>query len=132
MLNERPVMRVRTPPYVMRRRRRWDGISWWFSILFVIPAAIIAFNALTNFDFSFGGGGASASNGKINVTVTDAYSGKKLAGATISLGGLQVQSDGNGHARLQVPDGAQSRTMTVQIANYESAYGEIPENAMAD
>ncbi len=131
MLNVRPVIRVRTTPYVIRRRRRWDGVSWWFSILFIVPMVIIAFNALTNFDFGFGGT-TSASTGKINVSVTDAYSGKAIPAATVSLGGLQVQTDGHGHARLMIPDGAQSRTITVQVANYEPAYGEIPENTGPD
>lgn len=131
MLNERPVMRSRTPAYVVRRRRRWDGISWWFSLLFIVPLTIIALSSLTNFNFSFGGTG-SASSGKINVAVTDAYTGKPLSSATVSLGGLQVLTDSHGHARLMIPDGAQSRTMTVQVANYEPAYGEIPDNTGPD
>jgi hypothetical protein len=129
MLSERPVMRARTPAYVVRRRRRWDGVSWWFSVLFVVPVAIIAFTSLTSFNFNFGG---SAASGKINVSVTDEYSGKPVAGATVSLGGLQVVTDGHGHAQFMIPDGAQSRTMTVQETNYEPKYGQVDEQTATD
>jgi hypothetical protein len=131
MLNERPVMRARTPAYVVRRRRRWDEVSWWFSLLFVIPMAIIAISTFSNFSFSFGGTG-SASSGKINVTVTDAYSGKPISAATVSLGGLQVVTDGHGHAQLMIPDGATNTTLTVQGTNYEPVYGQVDEQTSSD
>ncbi|MGH2534108.1 MAG: putative glycoside hydrolase [Thermomicrobiales bacterium] len=117
MYRERPVVRTRTRPYVARRRRRWDAVSWWFSILFAIPVAIIIGNVLV--DAVRGGGGPST----MVLTISDLVTGEALAGAEVRAGDQSVMTNDKGEARIRLP--AQPMPIVVQHADYEAVHGEF-------
>ncbi|MGH2560708.1 MAG: putative glycoside hydrolase [Thermomicrobiales bacterium] len=117
MYRERPVVRTRMRPYVARRRRRWDAVSWWFSILFAIPIAIILGNFLI--DAVSGDDGPST----MVLTITDLVSGEALAGAEVRAGDQSVSTDDKGEVRIRLP--AQPMPIVVQHADYEAVYGEL-------
>jgi hypothetical protein len=124
MLRERPVMRSRSPSYVARRQRRRSAISWWYSLLFFIPVAFFALAATGELPGlggmpSFGGG----SDGKFHLTVTDAYTGKKLSGAAVTLGGVQLTTDKKGRVKFDPPVSVQN--LNVELPNYEIMQAQV-------
>jgi hypothetical protein len=123
MLRERPVMRTRSVSYVARRNRRRSAISWWFSLLFVIPLAIFALGYMGALPGLPSVG--SASDGKFHLSVTDAYTGKKLKGAVVTMGGVQLTSDKKGRVKFDPPLGVQ--TLSVAMPNYEIMTGQISD-----
>lgn len=104
-------------PYVTRRRRRWDAISWWYSLLFAIPVIIIAANLL--YDAIADDDSAST----LVLTITDVVTGQALAGAEVRAGDQTVTSDDAGQAKITLP--AQPMPIVVQRADYESVHGEV-------
>jgi hypothetical protein len=122
MLRERPVMRGRSPSYVARRRRRWDGFSWWFSLFFLIPIA--AFVVFSMGEFPSVG---SASDNKFHLTVTDAYTGKSLKGAVVTMDGTQLTTDKKGKVKFDMPTTVQ--TITVEMPNYEIMTAQVNDQA---
>lgn len=71
-------------------RRRWDFISWWYSLLLVV--AVLGIAGTTVFRHSAGG--------RLQGVVLDAYSGEPIDGATITAGTEHTRSNGDGHFRL--------------------------------
>ena len=99
-----------------RPRRRWDQVSWWFSLLFVIPALLI----LSGQVFDVGPGGNSP---MMTVHVIDQVSGARIEGATVAIGDEIKQTNDKGEAKFQKPD---SDTLA-QIAapGYSPVYGSV-------
>lgn len=75
------------------RRRRWDAVSWWYSILFVIPVAFLIGR------FAFGGGDPA----KVSIQVLDAYSGLPLSGVAIAAGTETLTTDADGKVHVEEP-----------------------------
>jgi hypothetical protein len=78
----------RTP--VGRRQRRWDRISWWYSLLFVLPllGLIVTLAMSTGDDES------------LNGVVLDAYTGSPVSGATVSTANATATTNGSGEFSL--------------------------------
>jgi hypothetical protein len=123
MLRERPVMRTRSPSYVMRRRRRWSGISWWFSLFFLIPIAFFGLASMGGLPGLPSVGGSS--DGRIHLTVKDAYTGKSLRGAVVTVGSTQLNADKKGRVKFDPPVTVQ--TLTVEAPNHEIMVGQVTD-----
>jgi hypothetical protein len=90
------------------RQRRWDRVSWWYSLILLIP--IIGFLITAGFPSVDGNAG-------LNGTVRDAYSGSPVSGAEISAAGVSSTSNGSGD--FTVPD-SDATALTVSRDDYES------------
>jgi hypothetical protein len=99
-------------------------ISWWYSLLFAIPAAILAFMGIASL-FS-----SDASAASVDLTITDSASGQPLSGAIVTVGDQQATSDDKGIARIDRPD--DPTTIVVQAVNYEPMHGTIDKNSKTD
>ncbi len=76
------------------RLRPWNSISWWYSILFVIPVVIIAVRF-------FVGGGSDPD--PVVFRVVDQFTGQPLSGVSISGGTVAATSDGEGAIQINEP-----------------------------
>lgn len=102
----------------LRRRRRWDAVSWWFSLLFVIPVAILCFYGVRHL---------AASDPQVTLHVTDAFTGKALGGAQVMVGQTVLTSNGHGEVELALP--AAPEIVTVRHADYEPMSGTLGADA---
>jgi hypothetical protein len=99
-----------------RPRRRWDQVSWWLSLLFVIPAFVLASGQVLGF-------GPGSDSPKLTVQVTDQASGARISGATVAIGGEVKQTNNNGEAKFDRPD---SDTLAQVVApGYSPMYGSV-------
>lgn len=96
-------------------------VSWWYSILFAIPAAILAVMGVASL-FS-----SDASAASVDITITDSASGQPLSGAIVTVGSQQATSNDNGVARIDRPD--DPTTIVVQAVNYEAMHGTIDRDS---
>lgn len=95
-----------------QRPRRWDRVSWWYSLIF--PLALI-FLVITLFVAN------SGDDPEFSGTVRDAYSGDPVDGAEVRANGTAVTTDGGGRFQFDVPvDGS----ITVSRDAYEAT--EVP------
>lgn len=92
-----------------QRRRRWERVSWWYSLILVVP--ILGF--LLTLAFSGGNGDLD----RVDGVVLDAYTGLPLSGAEISASGLSSTSNGDGEFSL--PD-RNATEISVSRENYEA------------
>lgn len=121
MLRTRPVMRSRSPIRVVRRRRRWQRVSWWYSLLLVVPLLFIVA------DWAFGmspvsdDDSTSPSGKTVAFRITDASNGQAIAGADVRAGDQAVTSGEDGVASLRLPN--DPVVVTVQHVDYEPIYG---------
>lgn len=91
----------------MRRRRRWDRISWWYSLILIVP--LLGFTGLVayqQFADARGYGGQ----------VVDAYTGEPVADARILSGPQEIRTDAEG--RFRVP--REVTQIQVQKDGYDS------------
>src|SRR5262245_62054271 len=121
MLRARPVMRTRSPVRVIRRRRRWQWVSWWFSLLLVVPIALIVADQA----FGIAPGKDKKPSVKtlpaVTFHVADAASGQAVAGAEVRAGTVAATSDALGVASLTMP--GEAVIVTVSHPGYEPVYG---------
>jgi hypothetical protein len=130
MLRARPVMRTRSPIRVVRRRRRWPWVSWWFSLLLVVPIVLIV--ADQAFGIAPGKDKKSAARTLAAVTfhVADAANGQAVAGAEVQAGTAAATSDAQGVALLTLPSDAV--IVTVRHPGYQSVYGQADTSIARD
>jgi hypothetical protein len=122
MLQGRPIVRTRSQVRVLRRRRRWDRVSWWFSLLLVVPLVLITADRLFGLSPVDDSPGARAAPVRtVAFRVTDVADGKPLVGAEVRAGSETATSDENGAASLSLP--AEPVYVTVSLGGYESVYG---------
>jgi hypothetical protein len=101
-----------------QRHRRWDRVSWWYSLLFVIPLVLLIVTlALT----------ASGEDGGLTGVVKDAYTGKPVSGAIVSTANATATTNSDG--RFSVDD-LTATTLAVSRAEYEST--EVPVEGDGD
>lgn len=112
------------PYYRLARQRPWPMVSWWYSILFVIPAAILAVMGIANLF------GSDASAASVDITITDSASGQPLSGAIVTVGDQQATSNDKGVARVERPD--DPTTIVVQAVNYEPVHGTIDKESKTE
>jgi len=111
MLPARPVTRTRSPIRITRRRRRWEGVSWWWSGLFVIAMIALGWRMFS------GGGSADA----LNVRVFDASTGKTLPGAVVQAGAVSLATNNEGVASLAMPRA--DTVISIAMTGYSPIYG---------
>jgi len=116
MLGARPYRRSRP----LRRQRPWDAVSWWFSLLLVVPIAILGFTAMRHM---------AAADPSVTLRVTDAFTGKPLPGAQVSVGQERLTTDKAGEVTLSAPTAPQQ--IVVRDANYEAMSGTLDKGADA-
>ena len=91
---------------MVRRRRRWHRVTWWYSLLLVVPLVLIGADRLFGISPVDDNHGASAATVRdIAFYVTDAASGQVIAGAEVRVGDAAAQSDEQGVASLQLQSG---------------------------
>lgn len=112
----RPVTRRREPLRLAPKRRRWDGVSWWYSTILLIPLLLIAGDAL--FGIGPDRGGRS-----ITFRVVDQASGTGIAGAQVNLNGVLTPADASGEARFDEPE--ERSLVRIDAPGYESVFGEV-------
>jgi len=95
-------------------------VSWWFSLLFVVPALILMGMGIA----SLFGDDASASD--VHITVTDSASGNPLPGAIVTVGDQQATANDKGVAKIKRPK--DPATIVVQAVNYEAVHGTIDKS----
>ncbi|MGH9174862.1 MAG: carboxypeptidase regulatory-like domain-containing protein, partial [Vicinamibacterales bacterium] len=72
--------------YPGRRRRRWDHVSWWYSLIVVVPlAALIATVAFSSDD-----------DAGLTGVVRDAFTGEPVSGAVVSTANATATTNGDG------------------------------------
>ena len=104
-------------PYVSPSQRRWGGVSWWFSLLLVIPLLGIIFTLVwTQFISGTGYGGQ----------VFDAYTGEGVEDAIVQLGDRETTTGSDGSFSLRGDD---TGTIAVSRDGYDSTEYELPGNA---
>lgn len=92
-----------------QRRRRWERVSWWYSLILVVPILGI----LLTLAFQDGDGNLD----RVDGVVLDAYTGQPLSGAEISA--LGVSSTSNGDGEFSLPD-RDAVEISVSHENYEA------------
>lgn len=97
-----------------RRRRRWDRVSWWYSLILVGAVIALAITLAVSGDDDDGG---------LIGVVRDAYTGKPVSDATISTTNATAQTNDDGGFRVVDPA---ATIVTVQKSNYEST--QVPVN----
>lgn len=102
----------RTP--MGRRHRRWDRVSWWYSLAFVFPLlGIILTLALSSPD-----------DDALRGVVRDAYTGSPVSGATISTANATATTNGSGEFSLA---DLTATILAVSGAEYESTEVTVGE-----
>lgn len=91
-----------------RRQRRWDRVSWWYSLLLVLP--------LLGFLATYAWSSSNETDGLSGV-VRDAYTGEPISGAIISTADATVTTNKNGGFSL---GDTQITEFTVSRDDYES------------
>lgn len=100
-------MRRRELSYRVPKRRRWDAISWWYSLILLIPLLGFAITiAYQQWGFSRGYSGR----------VIDAYTREAVAKATILAGDKTTETDGRGRFKVDKD--------TVEIRVVKDGYDE--------
>jgi hypothetical protein len=90
-------------------RRRWERVSWWYSLILVVP--IVGFLITAAFQSA-----GNSDEEQMSGFVRDAYTGSPVSGAEVSASGLTATSNGNGEFRLPDPDAQQ---ISVSREDYE-------------
>lgn len=102
-------------PYASPARRRWGVISWWFSLLFIVPLlAVIVTLVWTQFLAGTGHGGK----------VIDAYTGEGVEDAVVQLGDRETSTNGDGTFSLRGDD---TGTLVISREGYDSAEYRLPD-----
>lgn len=101
--------RSRTTPAAGTRTRPWASVSWWYSLLFIVPACILAATWIV---------GSAGSTEHVSVQVFDQATGEPLSNVELAAGAVVVSTDDNGRVRLPVPDDG-----TLNLAASSPGYG---------
>lgn len=105
---------------LMRPRRRWDQVSWWFSAILALPLLLITGDMLF-------GIGPDRAKPDVTFRVADAVSGANLPGATIALGGTVQQTGTDGSVTFEMP--AANTLVQVAAPGYEPVYGSYNDGS---
>lgn len=97
------------------RSRPWPNISWWYSLLLVVPLLGFLIN------FALGGGSGSGLSG----VVKDAYTGKPVVGASISTANATALTDSNGKFSV---DNSVGGVLTISRQEYAATQVAIEQN----
>lgn len=90
------------------RSRPWPAISWWYSLLFLIPALIMAATWFV---------GTAEGAERVSLRVVDATTGEPLPDVRLSAGDVDVATGVDGRARLPRP-GTGPLSLTASAPGY--------------
>jgi hypothetical protein len=101
-------------PYASSPQRRWGAVSWWYSLILIVPllGILIALVWTTLF---------SGSN--LDGRVFDAYTGEGVEGARVQLGERETTTDSDGSFGIRSDDAG---TIQISLDGYDSATYELP------
>ncbi|HEV2108439.1 MAG TPA: putative glycoside hydrolase [Thermomicrobiales bacterium] len=91
--NRRAVMRA--GPAQTSRGRRWAAVSWWYSLLFLVPVTILASTWIV---------GHAEGAELVSISVSDQYTGEPLSGVRLVAGSTELVTDSDGRVRFPVPN----------------------------
>ncbi|MEX2425923.1 MAG: putative glycoside hydrolase [Thermomicrobiaceae bacterium] len=101
-------------PYVSPSQRRWGAVSWWFSLVLIVPFLGIAFTFVwTQF----------LAGSSLEGRVIDAYTGEGVADAQVQAGDRDTRTSDDGAFTIRNTD---SSLVTVSRDGYDSAEYELP------
>jgi hypothetical protein len=104
-------------PYASPMRRRWGGVSWWYSLLLIVPLfAVIITLIWTQF----------VSGTNVEGRVFDAYTGEGIGDAVVRIGDRETTTGGDGSFGLRSDD---TGTIEINLDGYDSATYELPANS---
>ncbi len=115
-----------TSPRAVRplpRRRRWDQMSWWYSLITVIPIVLILADWLLNFSPVHWFTRDRPASAELRLTVLDADLGQPLQGAVVRAGSASAETDATGVVAFRLS--TLPVMVTVAHPDYEPAYGEF-------
>jgi hypothetical protein len=102
-------------PFGPRRPRRWAFVSWWFSLLLLIPLLGIVGTVLYT---QFGG------DQEVSGEVRDAFTDEAVTGATVRLGEDATETNGEGRFTLRR---GEDTGLSVEKEGYAVYFVEIDE-----
>jgi hypothetical protein len=98
--------------------RPWSSVGWRYSLIPVLAVGLLFATVAAKL------GGATPT---VGLSVTDAYTGLPLAGATVTMAGESFVSDAQGRLELDEPE--EPLTVTVHLAGFaDSAFQLAPDN----
>ncbi len=103
------------PDRSRQRQRPWDQVSWWYSLLLVVP--LIGFVA--TFLWS-----SSAEDDRLSGVVRDAFTGDPLSGAIVSTANATATTDGDGSFSV---DDLSATSLTISREDYASTQVAVGE-----
>ncbi len=92
------------------RRRPWDQVSWWYSIILAVPLVLFIIMAVTS--------GSDDENGLTGV-VRDAFTGDPVSGAVVSTANATATTNGDGSFTLA---DLTATTLLISRADYASTH----------
>lgn len=101
-------------PYVSPSQRRWGAVSWWYSLLLIVPILGLAVTIVWTQFLS-----GTALEGR----VFDAYTGDPIDGALIEFGDRETRTGDDGTFGIRGDDAG---TVRVSLDGYDSASYELP------
>ncbi len=125
MAQVRPVSNQSRQRRSWHSARRWPGVSWWFSLLFVAGLGAWGLTLL----FDIGGGSTGSSPSSLEITVVDLDSLMPIAGAEVGMSGEIAITDDNGVARLAYPE--EPEVITVAASGYVPIHGQADTSVVA-
>lgn len=90
------------------RRRRWDRVSWWYSLILIGAAIGLVVTLVAS---------ARGDNDGLSGVVKDAYTGKPVSDATISTANATAHTNDDGGFNVDDPNAS---VVTVEKPDYES------------
>lgn len=94
--------------------RRWGAVSWWFSLLLIVPFLGIVFTIIWT-QFISGSG--------YEGRVFDAYTGEGIENALVQLGDRETTTNGGGTFNIR---GDETGTILISLEGYDSAEYVLP------
>ena len=101
---------------LLRPRRRWDQVSWWFSLLFVASLLLIGGDVLF-------GLGPDRDGDRVTFSVSDSSTGAAIPGATVAFGAEVARTDDRGNVSFDRPSA--DAVVQVDMPGFHSTYGRF-------
>nr|MDP9471337.1 hypothetical protein [Chloroflexota bacterium] len=100
------------------RRRPWDAVSWWYSLLFVVPVMLLVGNFAIQ---------TATRPPTMTLAVTDGFTGQALSGVSVTIGGKTYASNERGEVKLRRP--AEAVPFVLDLENYEPVRGQLDKQS---
>lgn len=113
-----PVPR-RAPSRGQVRVRPWPWVSWWYSLVFILPVMIIAYMVAR---------GALTDPPKVGFSVTDPGTGQAIAGALVTVGTIEATTAADGSVSFDAEVVGTAPVM-ISAEGYHPYSATIPANA---